>query len=279
MSAQFTVSATQEAEDAGAVALAVASLPESFGPAPAGGAAQAADADVVVIAGESGWTADAGRAIEAGARGVVVVNPVPEASGQLAAAAAAAGAAVVLDLRWGSSPALVSRDGEPDARDAVRGALGTAAMLDSVATAAPGTNPDRLLAEHLAALLTVTGPLDGVRTLRSDHTGYTIAGRLANGSPFSAQGVLTAARPAGVDIRLYTANGGVSVHVPDPDAAWPAMVRAIGPQGEVLLPTLYESAHRAVWRRLKDHLTAGSRPDDLTEFSRLTDLYETLSRP
>lgn len=278
MSAQFTVSATQEAEEAGAVALAVASLPESFGPAP-GEAAQAAEADVVVIAGESGWTAEAGRAIEAGARGVVVVNPVPEASGQLAAAAAAAGAAVVLDLRWGSSPALVSRDGEPDARDAVRGALGTAAMLDSVATAAPGTNPDRLLAEHLAALLPITGPLDGVSTLRSGHTGYTIAGRLANGSPFSAQGVLTAARPAGVDIRLYTANGGVSVRVPDPDAAWPAEVRAIGPQGEVLLPTLYESAHRAAWRRLKDHLTAGSRPDDLAEFSRLTDLYETLSRP
>lgn len=279
MSPQFTVSATQEAEDAGAVALAVASLPESFGPAPAGDAAQAADADVVVIAGECGWTADAGRAIEAGARGVLVVNPVPEASGQLAAAAAAAGAAVVLDLRWGSNPALVSRDGEPDARDALRSALGTAAMLDSVATAAPGTNQDSLRAEHLAALLAVSGPLDGVRTLRSDRSGYTVSGRLANGSPFSAQGVLTAARPAGVDIRLYTANGGVNIHVPDPDAAWPAEVRALGPQGEVLLPTLYESAHRAAWRRLKDHLTAGSQPDDLTEFSRLTDLYETLSRP
>jgi hypothetical protein len=276
MSPLYTVSATEAAEEAGAVSLVIASLPASFGPAAFNAAATA---DVIVIAGESGWTMEAASAIETGARGVMVVNPVPEESRQLAAVADAAGAAVVLDLRWASSPALLSGKGEPDARDAVRSALGTAVMLDSVSTAPPGTDPQRLLGEHLAALLAVTGPLDGAAVLRSDSTGYTVSGRLGSGAPFTVQGVLTAARPAGVDIRLYTQDGGVSARVPDPDAAWPAEVRAIGPQGEVLLPTLYESAHRAVWRRLKDHLNAGTRPDDLAEFSRLTDLYETLSRP
>lgn len=286
MNPQYTVAATEAAEEAGAVSLAVASLPASFGPASsgpsstatAGQAETAAGADVVVIAGESGWTAEAVRAIEAGARGVMVANPVPEESAQLAAAANAAGAAVVLDLRWASNPALVSGNGQPDARQAVRSAIGTAAMLDSVATASPGTDPDRLLGQHLAALLAVTGPLDGVRTLRSDSTGYTLSGRLANGAPITAQGIVTAARPAGVDIRLYTRDGGVSVTVPDPDAAWPAEVRATGAQGEVLLPTLYESAHRASWRLLRDHLSAGTRPD-LAGFARLTDLYEILTRP
>jgi hypothetical protein len=89
--------------------------------------------------------------------------------------------------------------------------------------------------------------------------------------------VLTAARPAGVDIRLYTADGGVSVQVPDPDAAWPPEVRVTGAHGELLLPTLYESAHRSAWRRLKEHLRAGTRPDDLAGFARLTDLYATLA--
>ncbi len=271
MSPQYTVSATPEAEEAGSVALAVASLPATFGPA------EADWADVVVVAGTPGWTADAARTVESGARGVMVINPVPEDTADLAAAAEAARTAVVLDLRWASSPALVSRISEPDARDAVRSGLGTAAMLDSVATAAPGTDSNRLLGEHLATLLTVTGMLDGVRVLRIDPTGYTATGRLANGAPFAAQGVLTSARPAGVDIQLYTLDGGVNISVPDPLAAWPAEVRVRGSHGEVLLPTLFESAHRAAWRRLKDHLDAGTLPDDLAGFARLTDLYETLT--
>ncbi|GGH95746.1 hypothetical protein ACFFGR_15750 [Arthrobacter liuii] len=272
MSAHYTVSATPDAREAGAVTQTVASLPATFGPAPAG---HPGTADVLVIAGGPGWTAEACSAVSAGARGIVVANPVPEDTTELAAAADAAGTAVVLDLRWASNPALVGET--PDAREAVRSALGTASLLDSVATAGPGTDPRRLLGEHLAALLAVTGALDGVGVLRSDATGYTVSGRLANGAPFTAQGVLTAARRSGVDIRLYTADGGVAIQVPDPDAAWPAEVRVTGTHGELFLPTLYESAHRSAWRRLKDHLSAGTRPDDLAGFARLTDLYATLA--
>lgn len=272
MSPQYTVTATAQAEEAGAVALAVASLPASFGPAGTSAAAQ-----VSVIAGRPGWTARVAEAIEAGARGVVVVNPVPEDTGALAAAAEAARVAVVLDQRWAANPALVSRTGAPDAREAMRSAAGTAAMLDSVATSAPGTDPHELLGEHIAALTSVTGPLDNLRLLRIGRTGYTASGRLANGAPIALQAVLTAARPGGVDIRLYTSDGGVSITVPDPMAAWPAEVRVRGPQGEVLLPTLFESSHRASWRRLKDHLDAGTVPADLADFDRLTDLYARLS--
>ncbi|MEV4989061.1 hypothetical protein [Pseudarthrobacter sp. LMD1-1-1.1] len=268
----YTVTATPRAEEAGAVALAVASLPATFGPPTEDRAP-----DVVVIAGEAGWTTEAARAIDSGPRGILVVDPVPEETTQLADAARAAGAAVVLDLHWASNPALVSGSGDPDARDAVRSALGTASLLDSVATAAPGTDVQRLLARHLAAVLAVSGQLHGVSVLRSGTTGYTATGRLANGAPFTAQGVLTAARPAGVGIHLYTADGGVDVQVPDPDAAWPAEVRVTGAHGQLLLPTLYESAHRAAWRRLKTHLSAGTLPDDLAGFARLTDLYATLA--
>ncbi|MDQ0730005.1 hypothetical protein [Arthrobacter sp. B1I2] len=274
MSGQYTVCATPAAREAGAVTQTIASLPATFGPAPEN---QPGAADVVVVAGGPGWTAEARDAVAAGVRGLVVANPVPEDTRELAAAADAAGTAVVLDLRWASNPALVGESTDPDARDALRSAVGTASLLDSVATAAPGTDPQRLLGEHLAALLAVTGPLDGGRILRSGAAGYTVSGRLANGAPFTAQGLLTAARPAGVDIRLYTTDGGVAVQVPDPDAAWPAEVRITGAHGELLLPTLYESAHRSAWRRLKDHLGAGTRPDDLAGFARLTDLYATLA--
>ena len=274
MSGHYTVWAGKAAREAGAVSSTMASLPETFGPAQDN---QPGTADVLVLAGGAGWTAEAANAVAAGVRGIVVAHPVPEDTTQLAAAAEAAGTAVVMDLRWASNPALVGDPAEPDARDAVRSAAGTASLLDSVATAAPGTEPQGLLGDHLAALLAVSGPLHGAEVLRIDSTGYTVRGRLANGAPFTAQGVLTAARPAGVDIRLYTADGGVTVQVPDPDAAWPAEVRVTGSHGELLLPTLYESAHRAAWRRLKDHLHAGTSPDDLAGFVRLTDLYATLA--
>ncbi|MGN8130837.1 hypothetical protein [Paenarthrobacter sp. 22069] len=274
MSGQYTVSATQAALKAGAVTQTVASLPATFKTV---AEAHAGTADVLVMAGGAGWTADALAAVAAGTRGIVVVNPVPEDTTELAAAAKTAGTAVVLDLRWASNPALVAGNGQPDARGAVRSAMGSAALLDSVAASTPGTELPELLAAHLAALLAVSGQLGDVRVIRSDSTGYTVGGRLPNGAPFTAQGVLTAARPAGVGIHLYTADGGVDVRVPDPDAAWPAEVRVTGAHGQLLLPTLYESAHRSAWRRLKDHLGAGTLPDDLAGFARLADLYSTLA--
>ncbi|WP_423183309.1 hypothetical protein [Arthrobacter sp. NyZ413] len=266
MSAQYTVTATPQAEASGAVGLAVASLPASFGPAATGD-----DATVAAIDGTSGWTTEAIRAIEGGASGVVVVNPVPENTAALRDAAENARAAVVLDQRWASNPGLAG------AEDAVRSVAGRAAMLDTVATAAAGTDPERLLTEHLAAVVRVTGQLDALRVLRRGSHGYTASARLANGAPVSLQGVLTDSRPAGVDFRLYTDDGGVSIAVPEPLAAWPAEVRAIGPQGEILLPTIYESAHRTTWRRLKEHLDAGTTSSDLAGFARLTESIAHLS--
>lgn len=260
MSPQYTVSATPQAEESGAVALAVASLPASFGPVAAGEAAR-----ISAIDGAPGWTTEAIKAIDGGASGIVVVNPGPESTAALLNAAEAAGVAVVLDQRWASNPGLAG------AEDAVRSVAGRAAMLDSVATAAAGTDAERLLTEHLAAVVRVTGQLEALRVLRRGTHGYTVSGRLANGAPVSLQGVLSNSRPAGVDFRLYTDDGGVSIAVPEPLAAWPAEVRATGPQGEILLPTLYESAHRTTWRRLKEHLDAGTVPSDLAGFARLTE--------
>lgn len=260
MSTQYTVVATPRAEESGAVGLAVASLPASFGPAAAGEAAR-----ISALDGTPGWTTEAIKAVDGGATGIVVVNPVPENTAALLDAAEAAGVAVVLDQRWASNPGLAG------AEDAVRTVAGRAAMLDTVATAAAGTDPERLLTEHLAAVVRVTGQLDALRVLRRGPHGYTVSGRLANGAPVSLQGVLSNSRPAGVDFRLYTDDGGVSIAVPEPLAAWPAEVRATGPQGEILLPTLYESAHRTTWRRLKEHLDAGALPSDLAGFARLTE--------
>ncbi|GAA4048406.1 hypothetical protein GCM10023063_39870 [Arthrobacter methylotrophus] len=267
MSTQYTVTATPRAEESGAVALAVASLPASFGPA----SEATPTPQISAIEGAPGWTNEAIKAIDGGALGIVVVNPVPERTAALLDAAETAGVVVVLDQRWAANPALVP------AEDAVRSVAGRAAMLDTVATAPVGSDPARLLTEHLAAVVRVTGQLNALRVLRRGTHGYTMSGRLANGAPVSFQGLLSNARPAGVEVRLYTDDGGVSIAVPEPLAAWPAEVRATGPQGEILLPTLYESAHRATWRRLKEHLDAETFPSDLAGFARLTESIAHLS--
>ncbi|MFE4194424.1 hypothetical protein ACFRJ9_01025 [Paenarthrobacter sp. NPDC056912] len=260
----YTVRATPQAAEAGAVALAVASLPESFGPATAA-------ADIQVIAGQPGWPEEAAKAISTGARGIVVVNPSPANVDSLVEAAERTGTAVVLDQRWASNPAV------PAAEDAVRSMAGRAAILDTVATAPVGTGSGELLADHLAAVVRITGPLGGLRVLTRGPHGYTATAVLANGSPVALQGILSGARPAGVTITMLTDDGGVSVALPEPVAAWPATVKVTGPQGDVLLPTIYESAHRATWRRLKGHLDAGTVPSDLHRFAALSESLESLT--
>ncbi|MEC3853998.1 hypothetical protein [Paenarthrobacter ureafaciens] len=264
---QYTVRATPEAQEAGAVALAVASLPESFGPA-----ASDNQADVQVISGQPGWTARAAEAIASGARGVVVVNPAAENTESLQANAQQSGAAVVLDQCWASNPAL------PGAEDTVRSMAGRAALLDTVATAPTGTDPGELFADHFATVVRLTGPLASLRLLTRGPRGYTATAVLTNGAPVALQGVVSNARPAALDFRLLTDDGGVSVTLPEPVAAWPATVKVTGPQGELLLPTIYESAHRATWRRLKEHLDAGTSPSDLHRFAVLSDSISALTQ-
>ncbi|OFI38530.1 hypothetical protein BIU82_04215 [Arthrobacter sp. SW1] len=243
-----------------AVRATVASLPLSFRAADPGETAH-----VHAVAGTPGWTAAALRAVDDGARGIVVVAPCVEDTSALAEAAEAAGTAVVLDLRWESNPGLAG------AEEAVRSTAGRAVMLDSLAVSAAGSDPGTVLTEHLAAVVRVTGSLDALRILHLGPHGYTAAARLANAAPATLQGVLSNAVPAGVELHLHSDDGGVSVTVPEPSAAWPAEVRATASQGELLLPTLYETAHRNSWRRLKDHLDAGTLPADLAGFARLTE--------
>ncbi|MFJ4029828.1 hypothetical protein ACIPWF_20800 [Paenarthrobacter sp. NPDC089989] len=264
MSKHYTVQTSPEAQEAGAVALAVASLPESYAHA-------STTADVHVINGRPGWTGQALEAIDAGARGIVVVNPAAESVEQLQQAANAGGTAIVIDQRWASNPAAAG------AEDAVRTMAGRAALLDSVATAPAGSDAGALLADHLAAVVRLTGPLERFRLVNRGAHGYTVSAQLANGAPTALQGIVSSARPAGVHINLLTDDGGACVALPEPVAAWPATVTVTGPQGELLLPTLYESAHRATWRRLKEHLDAGTAPSDLDRFAVLTESLSALS--
>lgn len=265
MTTPLLVQAGPDAERAGAVGAVVASLPVSFAPA-------GSRPDVVALAGTAGWTGRAAEAVRAGARGVVVTDPVAEDPAALAATAAEAGTAVVLDQAWAGNPALA----EPAARNAIAGALADAVLLDSVAWGAPGTDPEVLLTRQLAAVLACGVELSGLRVIQRSANGYTVLGSLPGGAPAALQGITTSAVPATATVSVLTSSGRADINLPEASAGWPAEVRSVTSAGAATFPTIYESAHRHSWRRLRAAIDSGVPEADLERFAALTALVGQL---
>lgn len=266
--APLYVQSSPDAEAAGAVAAVVASLPVSFAPA-------TGRPDVVAVAGHAAWTERAAGAVRNGARGVVVANPVVEDPARLAEAAAEHRASVVLDQQWAGNPAIA--DSRDSARKVITEALADAVLVDSVAYSAPGNDPRGLLTDHLAAALQCGLELDGLKVVQHGPSGYTLVGRLPNGAPAALHGITTASVPATATISILTSMGRADITLPDASAAWPAEVRVVTTAGAALLPTLYESAHRHSWTRLRESLGSGRPAADLERFTLLNALVNQLT--
>jgi hypothetical protein len=269
MTKQLSVAADPQADAAGAVSAVVASLPVSFAPA-------AGSPEVVAVAGHPGWTARAVDAIRSGAKGVVVSGAAAEDPARLSAAANAAEAVVVLDRRWAGNVALDAANAK--VRSVISAALDDAVLLDSVAMAAPGTEPLHLLADQFAVLVQCGIEVRDVRMVQCNGNGYTVAAVFADGIPVALQGILTSVLPATASLTILTSTGRADVVLPDPAAAWPAEVRAVTAEGSTTLPTLYESSHRTTWSRVHAHLTARTAPDDLAQFATVLSLLSQLKR-
>lgn len=267
MTTPLTVQAGPDAEQTGAVGAVVASLPVSFAPA-------GSQPDVVALAGTAGWTADAADAVRGGIRGVVVVDPVAEDPAALAAAAAEAGTAVVLDQAWAGNPVLA--ESQSAVRNAIADALADAVLLDSVAWGVPGTDPEVLLTRHLAAVLACGVELAGLRIIQRNANGYTVIGSLPGGAPAALQGITTSSVPATATVSVLTSSGRADITLPDASAGWPAEVRSVTSAGAASFPTIYESAHRHSWRRLRAAVDSGAPAADLEQFATLTALVGQL---
>lgn len=264
MTIQLSVRADADAEAAGAVAAVVSSLPASLKPA-------VNTADVVAVDGSAGWTGRAAEELRNGARGVVVISPAAEDT----AALADSSNTVVLDQQWAGNPALA--DSQSNVRAVLNGALAQAVLVDSVAYASPGSDPDALLTEHLAVILKCGLDVTTWRAVQRTSHGYVVTGRLSNGAPLALQGILTASVPATATMSILTASGRADVVLPNPSAAWPAEVRSVTADGATTLPTLYETAHRHTWTRLRDQLASGVPGSDLEQFAALASLVRQLT--
>lgn len=253
MTTQLTVSSEPAARARGAVDAVIASLPVSLAPAPDAALLTAVD-------GSTGWAGRTEAAHQAGALAAVVIAPTtPEALAETSVDK------VLIDWPFASHPAL---EGAAAAAEGLRPSV---SIVESRIVVPATGNLDLALVDQLTALNRLLGGTlapGSLRRLHQDAHGYLICGQLGDSVPLSVSAVVTDALPPQLQIRILTTDGGLTAAIPSPDTAAPAEVRVTTAEGEQLLPTLYESAHRATWRRAHNVATDGLVTTDVDELRR-----------
>lgn len=258
MTSPLTVRAEPKASARGAVAWSVAALPVSLALAPHG-----RDADLHAIDGAEGWPQRVAEAAERGARGVLVVAPVAESADE-SVLAVARGVPVVLDHGWASSPGILR----------ARAALSetSAPVLVDVAAAVERSAD---LAEGLLRQLVVAralfGPIPKPTLVEQGPNAILAVGRTAS-SPLTFSVSVAPAGAAAATVKVVTSGGGLRLHLPSSASARPALVTTVDASGATLQPTVWESPHRASWRRLARAVRAREVTDDLADFSEVVAL-------
>lgn len=259
MTDQLTVTASDAANRSGAVRQVIASLPVSLHPA--AGSAERDSADLVAVDGAPGWPAEAEKAIDGGARGVLVVRPVPADVRSLIEKAQARNVPVVIDSMWAYNPGVQNSAG------AFAEIFDDALLLEARTYARTGSDWDRVLLDQLALIRAAVGPVRSFRFVRKSEHGYAALARFANGARASITAVRTDSVPESASLRSVKAKHIVELELPAPETAFPARVRVTGPEGSNLLETKWETPHRAAWRHLHGLATSGLTSSDLADFS------------
>lgn len=260
MSRQLSVVASPEADAAGAVAQVIASLPVSLRPGPLPN--RNGEVDLAAISGAN-WAQDAVAAAAGGAAGIMIVNPSP-----MDAEAFDISVPVVVDSTWSHNPAVAAAAphfaalNERALNDA---AASEEAVLESRVDAPVRTDLEQVLLAQLALVRAAVGAVASLAIDRWNEKGYDIRARLAGGASIALAAVLSNGLPASASLRALTRHNAVRLHLPDPATATCGMVTISGPDGATMLPTLWETPHRAAWRELHRRVTSGDSASDLDD--------------
>jgi hypothetical protein len=223
----------------------LASLPVSFTP----GTAEAFP-DITVVEGGDQWPLEVADAIRSGSRGVVVSNPGVTTVADVNAAADLAnkhGARVVLAEAFAGDPGLLEHLID------VTNHLAAVDTLSIKYVSADGDAHSQLLSALRTARTVGYAGIKLHSVVITDH-GFTAAGTAANDAVFAALGVRSSAAVAGQSIRGYGFARTVEIDLFGAKTAAPARISVTNVDGELLVPTVYETADRAAWQRLKREL-------------------------
>lgn len=243
--------ASPAAAVSGHVDTVLASLPVSLGRSGPGPRV----ADLTAVDGTAGWPEQVRGALSGGTRGALLVEPVPVTHHALQDLP---DAPVVVDRRFAGNPAL-------DAAAELFAAWPADALIECHATIADHSELPRTLLDQLAVLRRLGRPMQSLIELVWRRTGYVVEGRTMSGSPVLFSTAVTSGQPSAARVRGLSADVAVEVTLPDSESARPATVVRTTSTGAVQLPTLWETSHRASWRRLRDAVTHGHGTSDLAD--------------
>lgn len=236
-----------------------ASLPLSL-------AESAEPGELVAVDGRGdGWAGYLAAALASGARGVLLVAPAPGADPDVVAAlageASARGVSVVVQTAWATDP------GVDAYAEAVGDDLADTVLFDVLSTV-DSADPDRptlpaMMLDQLQLLRALGLQLSAVAVSRWLPGSVTVIGSVGGGTA-----VLTAVVGGGSAAHIrFTARGSATesqLVVYGSADARPAEAELTGASGTLRLPSLYESAARAAWRRLHTSVTRSEPLDELT---------------
>jgi hypothetical protein len=222
-------------------------------------------ADVVVVAGGSaGWPAGVARAVDEGARGVVVVGPAlvdPHAVRELDAAVSGR-CAVAVDSPYATDAAWTA------ARVDVAADVAGAAVVDSQATVPEGAwaggpageapaapqEPLRVaLLAQVAVVRPLVGLLDGLRVVHRSPRQYVLVAR-TSGARVTLSGTASAAAHRALTLDVVGPVRRWQARFDDTAPAIPTVVTAHDAAGARTRPLVWESGRRVTWLRLHDAL-------------------------
>jgi len=231
MTAQYTL--TADADQSLFAQELVASLPLSF---------MLADSatDVALVGGAPGWVEKALQRTGSGAV-VIVHDPAPVASSSIDALIGDARDRLRMAETFAGNPALAQL---VQRCDDLLSAVRTIRMY------ALGTDVRTSLLEQIRVLTAIGWQSFEVIDAQIAPSGGLITGRCTRhgGSVLARLQVSVSTNARHHSLRAYSADAALKVDLPDAVTARPARVEAVTTEGALILPTIYETAHRATLR-------------------------------
>lgn len=245
------VAASATATGSGAVAPVVASLPVSLRWVEAG---NEVPPDIEAVDGGPGWPRRMVDAVSRGVRGLLLVQPVAVAPDEVPQLSVP----VVVDHRFAGNPAL-----PPAADDFADWPTGALVELSSLLPDPAGA--PQLLLDQLAVLRRLGLTTATLERLTWSPAGYHLRGVTSAGAPLLLSVHVTTGSAPHLWVRGLAPELAVELTVPDPGTARPAVLVRTTSEGATTRPTVWETAHRASWRRLHSAVVDGLPTDDLSD--------------
>jgi hypothetical protein len=264
---QLSVSATTGAPDAAVISEVVASLPVSFRHS------LTERSDVAAVDGTDGWAVRALPVVTSGVRAIVVTNPRPQPAAsilELASAATAAGVHVILSEGWSGNPAVAALTGEWGEH------LASATLIEIIS----GDTTAEAFSDAVFRQVRMLRALGfGGATLRAgtvSPTSFSLVGSTSDGALVSLFGARSSAAVEHMQIIAGSADVTVRATLSPDRTARPASVELTTVDARSVLPTIWETAHRASWIRVHAAISSGSIVDELTAFAEDVELARSL---